>query len=170
MMNTSANSDSQATAQTDDVTLNQQIPGAAAPDTSRQKPSAEAAAKGNAVSAEGAEGNRIKREKPRNLYQALARVAGTLKSKGDELVIVTEPDQAELVVVNVVGKNTAVRLLKLTDDRRRGTFSLYPEMTGFKVVTFLAEKSERYDADAPPNDQMFVSGETSECRSRCLLH
>lgn len=158
-MNNPVNSDAQATTQADDVALDQQVSGVAPDsDDSCQKPSGETVAKGNAVAAEGAEGDRIRQEKPRKLYQALARVAGTLKSKGNELVIVTEPDQAELVVVNVVGKNTAMRLLKLADGRRRGTFSLYPEMNGFKVVTFLAEASDRYDTDAPPNDQMFISG------------
>ena len=88
-------------------------------------------------------------------------MTGTLKVKGDDLVIVTAPDKAELVVTNVVGKYTAMRLLKLPSNLRKGTFSLYPEMNGFKVVTFMTEVADGQETAAPTNDQMFVSGKLS---------
>jgi|GEM_PF-2877977 len=167
-MNNSANPDSKSTSQTDDAVLDKQVSQSTDHDTDSQKQTGEATTNVDSVATEGTEGNRVQRGRPRKLYQALARVTGKLQVKGDDLVIVTQPDQAELVVDKVVGKYTAIRLLKLPDNRRQGTFSLYPEMHGFKVVTFMTEVADSQTVEAPPNDQMFVSGKLASVEADCF--
>lgn len=154
-MNNSNNPEYKSTSQAHDASRDKTV--------SHDSPSADISSKkqsgkATSVDSESAEGDRVQRGRQRKLYQALARVAGTLKVKGDNLVIVTEPDGAELVVIKVVGKYTAMRLLKLPDSHRQGMFSLYPEIKGFKVVTFMTEEPDGHETDAPPKDQMFVSG------------
>jgi hypothetical protein len=157
-MKKSANPDSKSTSQANDAALDKTVSQSTDNDTGSQKQPGEATTNVDAVATEGSEGELVQRGRPRKLYQALARVTGTLQVKGDDLVIVTESDKAELVVTKVVGKYTAIRLLKLPDNRRQGTFSLYPEMNGFRVVTFMTEVSDGQEVEAPPNNQMFVSG------------
>ena len=149
---------SKSTSQADDDSLDNLVPQYSDENISVQKRSGDAA-QASSVSTESVEGDHVHRRRRHKLYQALARVAGTLEVKGDDLVIITEPDKAELVVVKVVGKDTAIRLLKLPDNRRRGTFSLYPDIKeGFRIVTFMTEVLEGQETEAPPNDQMFISG------------
>jgi hypothetical protein len=157
-MNNSANPDSKSTSQADDTAFDKRVSQSTDHDTGSQKQTVEATANGDAVATEGADGERVQRGRRHKLYQALARVTGILQVKGDDLLIVTEPDKAQLVVTKVTGKYTALRLLKLPDNRRQGTFSLYPEMNGFRIITFMTEVADGQEVEAPPNDQMFVSG------------
>ena len=76
---------------------------------------------------------------------------------GDDLVLITKGDKTELTVVQVVGKYTAVRLLKLPANQRKGLFSLYPQVQGVKITNFFVDGAQP-DLTAPPLDQMFISG------------
>ena len=96
-------------------------------------------------------------KKRRKLYQALARVEGSLKVKGDDLVLVTKGDKAEFLVAQIGGPHTAIRLLKRAANRRQGFYSLYPEQEAVRINNFNVEL-ETVNPDAPPIDQMFVSG------------
>lgn len=95
------------------------------------------------------------------LYQALARVEGALKVKGDELVIITKGDKAEFQVAQIGGNNTAMRLLKRAANRRQGFYTLYPHSAEqsqlVKLTNFHVEADEQHP-DVPPVDQMFISG------------
>lgn len=95
--------------------------------------------------------------KPRKLYQALARIEGSLEVKNDQLVLITQGDEAQLEVVQIVGKHTAMRLLKLPTNRRQGVYSLYPQVQGVKIINFITD-TDKLDPAVPPTDQMFISG------------
>ncbi|MGC1218498.1 MAG: hypothetical protein WA883_13575 [Phormidesmis sp.] len=96
-------------------------------------------------------------KKRRKLYQALARVEASLKVKDDDLVLVTKGDKAEFLVAQIGGPRTAIRLLKRAANRRQGFYSLYPEQKAVRINNFNVEL-ETVNPDAPPIDQMFVSG------------
>ena len=93
----------------------------------------------------------------RKLYQALARVEGSLKVKGDDIVLIAKGDKAELPVLQIGGQQTAMRLLKRPANRRIGIFSIYPMDAGVKVINFVVDAEDAF-LDTPPVDQMFVSG------------
>ena len=93
----------------------------------------------------------------RKLYQALARVEGSLKVKGDDIVLIAQSDKAELSVLQIGGQNTAMRLLKRPANRRIGIFSLYPMKDGVKIISFITDAEDTHP-DAPPVNQMFISG------------
>ena len=96
--------------------------------------------------------------KPRYLYQALARIEGSLKTVADDLVLVTKGDKTELVVTKVAGPYTAVHLLKRPANRRQGIYSLYPLEKGYKVINYRSEQESKLDTNVPPNGQMFICG------------
>ena len=93
----------------------------------------------------------------KKLYQALARVEGSLKVKGDDIVLIAQSDKAELSVLQIGGQNTAMRLLKRPANRRIGIFSLYPMKDGVKIISFITDAEDTHP-DAPPVNQMFISG------------
>ena len=93
----------------------------------------------------------------KKLYQALARVEGSLKVKGDNIVLIAKGDKAELTVLQIGGQHTAMRLLKRPANRRIGLFSIYPMKAGVKIINFVTDAEDAHP-DAPPIDQMFVSG------------
>lgn len=93
----------------------------------------------------------------RKLYQALARVEGSLKVKDDDIVLITKGDKTELHVIQITGKHTAMRLLKRPANRRQGVYSLYPQPHGVKIMNFLVDEKPAHP-DVPPIDQMFISG------------
>ena len=77
--------------------------------------------------------------------------------KDDDLVLVTKGDKAEFLVAQIGGPRTAIRLLKRAANRRQGFYSLYPEQKAVRINNFNVEL-ETVNPDAPPIDQMFVSG------------
>ena len=96
-------------------------------------------------------------QRRRKLYQALARVEGAIRVKDDDIVLITKGDKAELHVVQITGKHTAMRLLKRPANRRQGLYSLYPQLHGVKIMNFLVDGDTPHP-DVPPIDQMFISG------------
>lgn len=111
----------------------------------------------DAVKGQGKQGYR----KRRKLYQAIARIEGALKIKGEDLVIVTKGDKAEFQVAWIGGQYTAMRLLKRPANRRQGFYTLYPHSQEqsqiIRLINFNIEVDTHYP-DVPPTDRMFVSG------------
>lgn len=110
-----------------------------------------------------AEGTEGKEKQPyqrrRKLYQALARIEGSLKVKEDDLVIITKGDKAEFQVAQIRGQHTAMRLLKRAANQRQGFYSFYPhsESQVVSLINFSAEGGEPHP-EVPPADRMFICG------------
>ena len=111
--------------------------------------------------AEGADAVKGQEKQPyqrrRKLYQAIARIEGSLKVKDDGLVVVTKGDKTEFQVVQIGGQNTAMRLLKRAANCRQGFYTLYPQEQAVRINNFTAERDVDHP-DIPPINQMFVSG------------